>query len=64
MLRIELRDRIAVLTLDRPERLNAIGSGTVDRLTGALTELRDNDDVRALVVGRGGPGLLGRGRHR
>ncbi len=54
MLRIELRDRIAVLTLDRPERLNAIGSGTVDRLTGALTELRDNDDVRALVVAGAG----------
>ena len=50
MLRVELRDRIAVLTLDRPERLNAIGSGTVDQLTRALGELRDNDDVRALVV--------------
>ena len=50
MLRVELRDRIAVLTLDRPERLNAIGSGTVDQLTRALNELRDNDGVRALVV--------------
>lgn len=50
MLRVELRDRIAVLTLDRPGQLNAIGSGTVDRLTRALDELRGNDDVRALVV--------------
>ena len=50
MLRVELRDRIAVLTLERPERLNAIGSETVEQLTRALNELRDNDDVRALVV--------------
>lgn len=54
MLRVELRDRIAVLTLDRPERLNAIGSETVDRLTRALDGIRDNDDVRALVVAGAG----------
>ena len=54
MLRVELRDRIAVLTLDRPGQLNAIGSETVDRLTRALNELRDNDDVRALVVAGAG----------
>lgn len=50
MLRVELRDRIAVLTLDRPRQLNAVGSETVDRLTRALRDVRDNDDVRALVV--------------
>jgi len=54
VLRVELRDRIAVLTLDRPGQLNAIGSETVDRLTRALNELRDNDDVRALVVAGAG----------
>ncbi|WP_330351112.1 enoyl-CoA hydratase/isomerase family protein [Streptomyces sp. NBC_00582] len=50
MLRVELRDKIALLTLDRPERLNAVGSETVDRLTRALDQIRDNDDVRALIV--------------
>lgn len=50
MLRVELLDNIALLTLDRPERLNAVGSGTVERLTQALNDLRDNDDVRALIV--------------
>ncbi|MFF5140042.1 enoyl-CoA hydratase/isomerase family protein [Streptomyces sp. NPDC013157] len=54
MLRVELRDRIAVLTLDRPRQLNAVGSETVERLTRALGELRDNDDVRALVVAGAG----------
>lgn len=50
MLRTELRDRIAVLTLDRPGQLNALGSATADRLKQTLADLRDNDDVRALVI--------------
>ncbi|WP_369031416.1 enoyl-CoA hydratase/isomerase family protein [Streptomyces adonidis] len=50
MLRVEIRDRLAVLTLDRPRQLNAIGSETVERLEQALDAVRDNDDVRALVV--------------
>ncbi|MBW8793443.1 MAG: enoyl-CoA hydratase/isomerase family protein [Streptomyces sp.] len=54
MLRVELRDRIAVLTLDRPKRLNAVGSETVDLLTRALDDVRDNDGVRALVVAGAG----------
>jgi enoyl-CoA hydratase len=54
VLRVELRDQIAVLTLDRPERLNAVGTGTVDRLTQALDDLRDNDDVRAVVLAGAG----------
>ncbi|WP_406443121.1 enoyl-CoA hydratase/isomerase family protein [Streptomyces sp. NBC_00631] len=54
MLRVELRDRIAVLTLDRPERLNAVGSETVDLLAQALDDVRDDDDVRALVVAGAG----------
>ncbi|MEU4609429.1 enoyl-CoA hydratase/isomerase family protein [Streptomyces umbrinus] len=50
VLNVELRDRLAVLTLDRPGQLNAIGSETVDRLAQALDDVRDNDDVRALVL--------------
>ncbi|MFJ8021813.1 enoyl-CoA hydratase/isomerase family protein [Streptomyces sp. NPDC096311] len=50
VLRVELRDQIAVLTLDRPGQLNAVGSETVKQLTQALNDVRDNDDVRALVV--------------
>ncbi|UUU28695.1 enoyl-CoA hydratase/isomerase family protein [Streptomyces sp. CA-210063] len=54
VLRVELRDRIAVLTLDRPRQLNAVGSDTVEQLTRALDDVRDNDDVRALVVAGAG----------
>ncbi|MEU9897468.1 enoyl-CoA hydratase/isomerase family protein [Streptomyces phaeochromogenes] len=50
VLHVELRDKLAVLTLDRPGQLNAIGSETVDRLAQTLNNVRDNDDVRALVL--------------
>ncbi|MBA2945740.1 enoyl-CoA hydratase/isomerase family protein [Streptomyces himalayensis] len=50
VLRVEVRDRIAVLTLDRPERLNAIGTDTVEQLKQALEDVRGDDDVRALVL--------------
>ncbi|MET7452943.1 enoyl-CoA hydratase/isomerase family protein [Streptomyces sp. NPDC005574] len=50
VLRVELRDRVAVLTLDRPERLNAVGTDTVERLTRVLEDVRHDDGVRALVL--------------
>ncbi|MGW0842648.1 enoyl-CoA hydratase/isomerase family protein [Streptomyces sp. NPDC002787] len=46
---------VAVLTLDRPEKLNAIDLTTADQLTGTWRELRFDDTVRAVVVtGAGG----------
>jgi enoyl-CoA hydratase/carnithine racemase len=41
---------VAVLTLDRPEKLNAIGLDTVAELTSAWREFRFDDSVRAVVV--------------
>ena len=49
-IRIEIRNRVAVLTLDRPEVLNAIGTASADRLQAALDLLHDDDRVRALVL--------------
>ena len=49
-IRTEIRDRVAVLTLDRPEVLNAIGTASADRLQAALDLLHDDDRVRALVL--------------
>ncbi|MFJ3777346.1 enoyl-CoA hydratase/isomerase family protein [Streptomyces sp. NPDC090075] len=50
VLRVEVRDRVAVFTLDRPERLNAVGTETVGLLRDALARVREDDDVRALVL--------------
>ena len=49
-IRVEIRGRVAVLTLARPEVLNAIGTATVEQLQAALDRLRDDDRVRALVI--------------
>ncbi len=48
--RIERRERVAVLTLDDPERRNALSKPLVDDIVAALDELEADDDVGALVV--------------
>jgi enoyl-CoA hydratase len=50
VLRFERVDGIALLTLDRPERLNAIGSDTVALLHRALDTIEGDDSLRAIVV--------------
>ena len=50
---------VAVVTLDRPEKRNAIDLATADELGGVWREFRFDDEVRAVVVtGAGGRGLL------
>ena len=55
ILRVERRDRIAILTLNRPEALNAIGTATTERLAAELDRLRADDQVRALVIAATSP---------
>ena len=43
-------DRVAVITLNRPEVLNALNLPLVRELDGALTELEQDDGVGAIVV--------------
>ena len=51
----EVSDRIATLTLDRPEKLNAMTDEMRDQLLDALERVDRDDDVRVLI-------LTGRGR--
>ena len=41
---------VAVLTLNRPEKLNALNARTIDELRRALLELRHDEAVRAVVI--------------
>jgi enoyl-CoA hydratase/carnithine racemase len=50
VLRIERRERIAILTLNRPDRLNALSVALREALTRACQELRDDDSVWAVVL--------------
>ena len=43
-------DRIWVITMNRPERLNAIGGGMVSALTGAWEAFRDDPKARVAVL--------------
>ena len=50
ILRVELRDGIAVLTLHRPKQSNALNARLFLELTEALGRLRWEEDVRAVVI--------------
>jgi enoyl-CoA hydratase len=49
-LHVERRDRVAVLTLDDPERRNALTAGLVAEIVAAVDDLERDDGVGALVV--------------
>ena len=47
---VETHDGIAQLTLNRPEKLNALDYATVDRLIAALDEIEADASVRAVIL--------------
>ena len=47
---VEKSDGIATLTLNRPDRLNAYTPQMGDELTAAFRALRDDDEVRVLIL--------------
>jgi enoyl-CoA hydratase len=53
--RMEVADSIATLTIDRPEKLNALNAATLRELGAAMGELRDRADVRGVIVTGSGP---------
>jgi len=54
---LERKDGVATLTLNRPEKLNALNRKMVEELNGALVEMAKDRDVRALVVTGAGRGF-------
>jgi len=49
-LRVEHNGRVALLTLCRPDRLNAIGSATLNELSDTLSDIAGDDTIGAIVV--------------
>ncbi len=49
-IRYELADRVATITLDRPEKLNAINGAMVRELIAAFEAADADDEVRAVIV--------------
>lgn len=51
----EIRDRVGYITLNRPERRNALSPALVEQLKQALTEWQQRPDVRVVVLRANGP---------
>ncbi len=47
---LQRRDAVALLTLNRPERRNALDARTLDEIDAALAEVESDDSLRVLVV--------------
>ncbi len=47
---IEEEDQIAVITIDRPKKLNALNKRTIEELHTAFNELDEDTDIRAIIV--------------
>jgi enoyl-CoA hydratase len=43
-------DGLAIITVNRPDKLNALNAGTVRQLDGVLREVRGDDAVRAIIL--------------
>ena len=49
-LHVERRERVAVLTLDDPDRRNALTAGLVQEIVAGIDRLEDEEEIGALVV--------------
>src|SRR5262249_520175 len=49
-IRVEKRDHLAIVTIDRPKVLNALNMATMNELREAFTDLRDDVDTRVVLL--------------
>jgi enoyl-CoA hydratase len=49
-LTLEVSDRIATLSVNRPDKLNALNDATIAELGSAIDEVRSSDDIGGLIV--------------
>src|SRR3954468_8789527 len=57
----EIQDRVAMLTLNRPERLNALGDTLREDLYDAIQKSQADDNVGVLVITGAGRGFCSGG---
>ncbi len=54
---VETRDNIAILTLNRPERLNAISRDMLQELSNKMVEANDDPEIRCIILTGAGRGF-------
>jgi len=47
---LDVKDNIAVVTLNRPDKLNALNAQTINDLNSVFDELKDNEEVYVIVL--------------
>jgi enoyl-CoA hydratase/carnithine racemase len=52
---VNVEDKVAVVTLNRPDRMNAVNGALRSELTAALKRVNQDDAVRAVVITGAGP---------
>jgi enoyl-CoA hydratase len=55
ILKLEAADGIGILTISRPQALNALNSAFFREMNGMLDEIRDRDDIYVLIITGDGP---------
>ena len=61
---VEREGAVGIVTIDRPDRRNAVDRATAAALVAAVTQLEEDDDVRAIVLtGAGGTFCAGADLH-
>ena len=64
-IKLEYDGAIAILTINRPEKRNAVNNATVEEIDRALSELEKSDSTARDDTYRGGrQGICCRGRHQ
>ena len=57
-IKLELEDGIAILTLNRPDKLNAFNTQMMKDMIAAFDETDANDDVKVVIVTGAGRGFV------
>ena len=47
---LEIKDKIGVLTINRPAKMNALNAATVDEINSAVNEVKSDGNMRVLIV--------------
>ncbi len=47
---LDVKDNIAVVTLNRPDKLNALNAQTINDLNSVFDELKENEEVYIVVL--------------
>ena len=47
---LEIKDKIGVLTINRPKKMNALNGETIEEINGAVEEIKRDGDVRVLII--------------